>query len=947
MSGNKSKNKLKVEVRTSPTDVEVASPGKLETGYIRKRGFQVIKEELIVWDGDVRLKARTDEVDPSDAGVALWNETLELSHITSHRPKIDIFVVRKTSVGKAKNLSGGHLDTKILDPAGIERRSNRETMLANEGVGGAGDYGRRTSTSIWREIMKAIFESKQRGIAQKMLERALAEAGRYFVNFVEEIRVEDAKENKNKNGGGGGGGSVDKEGGAADSQLSWARRRLKKIEKFLKGVQSRFESHPKFFKNKTSALVEGPANAVIVNSCMRIFEAFTSMQQKDFKLVLGVLSLFIRLWPKYGGKVAKELTVMKLPIIRHFCLNCEKSLRLVIERVFCQISLEAPILRENGRFETNGPRDLFTVLRSHVGGLLPHIEGVAVLELAQFEQGLIAYFQSLFRHKLRCVHFNKHDSAVERRGGDSKFDSGNGSSGGKKKKMKARAFWSSRRFSAHMISHGPHDVGGISLVKDDACSPVAGLHHVSEGKKGGEAGTKPELNEEYVIAVIASCRHYTECLEQLFDDMKVRLLRNQESQRSEMALNLRGMQEKLSAGFDAIARAACGVLADYWVRELKQDCFGALFTKKWQQHAKENDGQQQQQQHPCGQIVRWWQEAIADVETAISWERGIGYLSSALIYSSIDAYTRHLAYMSPKLQQSDIMTTVTSGFLSLLKDRGGGGSGNSRATAGAGRGGNEYDPSSSKVLMALFEDVNWMRQQVSKRAGDLGVLDKREAMGAFVVLEIVGEFLSVKDSSPFEADVTFSRLIDRLGVFARVVVKGLVRMHSDWSKLTKTEVMGRFSQYEQALGAFGSNPLVPDVGDSRQTSPALERIRDMARLCDCLRHLDVMSTAGGTILGRPAIMVAKKNQRTPWYGLTLLFYTDEKTKRVSALKAGRALTASGIDERVVSEMEKFEVMINSRNTGGTTQGSGGEDGTGNKIAPEDVLDVVTLEDFLS
>jgi len=417
--------------------------------------------KLIVWDGDVRLKARTDEVDPSDAGVALWNETLELSHITSHRPKIDIFVVRKTSVGKAKNLSGGHLDTKILDPAGIEQNLNIDLEGDHEG------YIRVKATWNCPHLARLQEEERKRRAEErrKMLERALAEAGRYFVNFVEEIRVEDAKENKNKNGGGGGGGSVDKEGGAADSQLSWARRRLKKIEKFLKGVQSRFESHPKFFKNKTSALVEGPANAVIVNSCMRIFEAFTSMQQKDFKLVLGVLSLFIRLWPKYGGKVAKELTVMKLPIIRHFCLNCEKSLRLVIERVFCQISLEAPILRENGRFETNGPRDLFTVLRSHVGGLLPHIEGVAVLELAQFEQGLIAYFQSLFRHKLRCVHFNKHDSAVERRGGDSKFDSGNGSSGGKKKKMKARAFWSSRRFSAHMISHGPHDVGGIRVYK--------------------------------------------------------------------------------------------------------------------------------------------------------------------------------------------------------------------------------------------------------------------------------------------------------------------------------------------------------------------------------------------------------------------------------------------------------------------------------------------------
>jgi hypothetical protein len=176
-------------------------------------------------------------------------------------------------------------------------------------------------------------------------------------------------------------------------------------------------------------------------------------------------------------------------------------------------------------------------------------------------------------------------------------------------------------------------------------------------------------------------------------------------------------------------------------------------------------------------------------------------------------------------------------------------------------------------------------------------------------------------------------------------------MHTDWKKGTRSEVVTRFSQYEEALaGDYGGSPLIPEDTGHFENSPLLDRITDMARLCECLRGLNVVYTATRVIHGRPAIMVAKKNNTTPWYGLTLLLYTDKKTKRVGALKAGRAMKINGIDVRTKAEAEKFENIFAPE---AAVQGGGGEGGDSKQKAASDakgekeLMDVVTLDDFLS
>mmetsp|Transcript_18139 Transcript_18139/g.34356 ORF Transcript_18139/g.34356 Transcript_18139/m.34356 type:complete len:96 (-) Transcript_18139:126-413(-) len=95
-------------------------------------------------------------------------------------------------------------------------------------------------------------------------------------------------------------------------------------------------------------------------------------------------------------------------------------------------------------------------------------------------------------------------------------------------------------------------------------------------------------------------------------------------------------------------------------------------------------------------------------------------------------------------------------------------------------------------------------------------------------------------------------------------------------------------------------------------------------------------------------MVSKKNYSTPWYGLTLLLYTDTSTNRVSALKAGRAMTISGINERTQAEAEKYAKLFAPEIAVGndTSADSKANDGK-NKAGVEDVIDIVTLDDFLS
>jgi len=215
----------------------------------------------------------------------------------------------------------------------------------------------------------------------------------------------------------------------------------------------------------------------------------------------------------------------------------------------------------------------------------------------------------------------------------------------------------------------------------------------------------------------------------------------------------------------------------------------------------------------------------------------------------------------------------------------------------------------------------------------------------------------VRDDDNLEVDVLFPKMIQRLGLFARVVVRGLVSMHTDWTKHNRHDVLMRFSQYEQALGGYGGSPLVPQLptqGANGESfgSGLLNRLRDMARLCDCLRGLDVVSTAACVIHGRPAIMVAKKNHTTPWYGLTLLLYTDTTTNRVSALKSGRAMTINGIRDRTKAEAEKYakmfapEVIVGNEPTV-DSKANHHAASPKHKMGVEDVMDIVTLDDFLS
>jgi len=440
-----------------------------------------------------------------------------------------------------------------------------------------------------------------------------------------------------------------------------------------------------------------------------------------------------------------------------------------------------------------------------------------------------------------------------------------------------------------------------------------------------------ELNEDYIISIISSCQDYQECSDKLFREMKIQMLRGTELKgkkelAKDFALTLTEMAASVSSGFDAIARVACGVLADYWARQIEEDCFSPLFGKAWVNSSHLGEKVGSEEKHPCMKMYTWWKEAVEDVHAAIPWEKGIGFLMSALIYASMDAYVRKFAQSSLRLTQN-----TASKFMKSL--------------ARSFKGKSEEGESSSRIINALFDDVNWIRNRISQSSRELGICDKKEALEAIAIVQTAAEFLAVEEKSQLEVDAYFGTIFERLGVFAGIVVKGLIRVHSDWSKGTKAEVLERFSQYEQALGDFGGKPLIPDVGDSQQSSEILEKIRDMARLCDCLRGLDVIYTASGPISARPAIMVAKKNKSTPWYGITLLFYTEAKTKRVSALKIGRALQISGIEARLKEEMEKITVVLGC----GEDDGKAGSDEQRNRsgIKAADALDVVTLEDFLS
>jgi len=849
--------------------------------------------KVIVLDNGERTKQKTPvarrTVEPT------WHGTMTFSGIRSCHPEVTIVVARYSALGKSKLLGSCSFETKELDPAGSEKVLCLD--LSNL-------TGEVKLSVKWECPYLAKVEEEERKrraeLRRQMLQKAWEGLQELFKVFIENMTErKDAKAATNP------------------PPIDFVRTRVNMIDKFLKSLEYQFKKHEGHLRPKIAPLLKGQANSLIASSFMRCFEAFGQMKQKDFKLLMRVLSRFHAFWTTNGGEIAKELLMMKLPMIRSFCSNCLTSLKQVVERVYRQVSHEPPLMKESGKLQTNGPRDLFMVLKGHVSGLLPFIDGVAALELAQFEVKLIMYFQSLFRNSLRCIHFNQ-----------KQMDQGKEANNNHRSRGWS-TLWN-KRYSAHMVSLEPDlDETRDPLSPRSPASPQEGLREY----KGAPENFK--LDEDYIIAVIASCKGYQEYSNNLFDEVEEQMLSGgfgTDKHGRDMKSSLEEMRVAISNGFIDIARAASDVLSDLWVRQANEECFSKLFDKQWiESHLKMVDprsppSRDTTQRHPCDTLILFWKEAVADAKSVIDWEEGISYLSSAILYSSMDGYVKRLARISPKLIQSKASSFLSSVARVISGDKG----------------------SSRDVLGALCGDLNWLRKGIHQSKKELCIQDMKEAVDAVEVLQTVTEFLGVPERDQLQVDVLFPRLLHRLGVFARVVVKGLVGMRSDWTKGTRVEVLERFNQYEQAIGTMGGHPLVPEqtaqLADLKESSEVLESICDMARLCHCLRGLNVFCTSSCKIRDRPAIIVAKKNKSTPWYGITLLFYLDGKTKRVSALRAGRAMTSSGIETRVVMEAERLSKLLSPAPIGGDSLENGSQ--TDKKDTADDAMDVVTLEDFL-
>ncbi|GAB5365762.1 hypothetical protein AAMO2058_001085900 [Amorphochlora amoebiformis] len=851
--------------------------------------------KVVMRDAKERKKQKTSVVKNTVAPV--WNESLTFLGVHEDFPEIKLVVAQYSKFGKSKPMGTHKLDIEEFDP-----RGNPKELWLDLQPG----PGRVHVEVSWKCPEQARIQEEERKRRaeerRKMLEKAWKGLQKHFADFLEKpAGPTECGEGV--------------EGKRVGPTIQWARQRLKEIDKFLAGVDKRCRQHPDHLEPKVPPLLK-KASPIIVESCMQIFETLTAMKQKDFIGFLKIMSRFEVIWKCLGGTVAKEVHVMKLPIIRNFCNNCWEQLQSVVESVFKRITHEPPVEKPNGRIASLGPRDLFTVVSVHVSGLLPHIRGAAVLELAQFDMRLFQYFQSLYSHQLRCVHFNMRKNVGE-----------NPPSYLHRKPEKGWFRKGKNRLRAHMV---------ILEVSEDLygkISPTAGspqtdtkMSNFNFQPRQDNDGKSIEfkLDEDYMVSVIGSCGDYMKYTTKLFNDMKKQMLSGtfeSKSQGKEMASSIDEMLEKLRIGYHAIARSAAGVLADYWTRELEHECFGKLFSSSWLQvRHRDDESDSKQDSAPLAPLYEWWEAAIQDFAPAVGWKEGTSYLTSALIYASLDAYIRKLVKAAPSVKES----SASKFFKKLV-------------------GGRRSSKGGNRVCNGLFNDLNWIRKKVITNQKKLYINTIEEALGGMGVVEDVAAFLAVEEEDQFQADANFSKLIKRLGVFGRVVVSGLVKMKTDWNKATRSEVLKRFAQYEQALEGYGGNVLIPKPRYKEESTPLLRKIRDMARVCECLRGLDVMRTALFEVHGRAGVVVAKRNKSTPWYGLTLVFYADEKTNRVSALRAGRAMSINGIDERLRQESERLQKIFNPEpGTGPVSPTTASQ-----KSPTEDVMDVVTLEDFLS
>ena len=901
------------------SEVEFTGANKLTVHVLRARALDERKKEsnyyakVVLLDSGARRKEKTDVCKSAEPG---WPDApLIFSGITSARPDVTVVIAKYTKIGRqSKTKASGRISMtgkSVPDPFGSPAR--REVRL--EGPDAAKGATATVELS-WSCPAQARAIEEERAREAKRRADAVSQAEALFADFV---RVETTEESAKVAAKIVAGGGADDGDAKKPPSLERIRDKIKGFSQFLGSVQAHLKRNRFVLEAVRKAVRAGAAEKLISNFLLASMGALDSFEQSDYTILLAFLADFRVLWRAWGGRggrMPREVEVLSLPMVRNFCSNSRESVQAAVENLFKALTSEEPERGDDGNLASRGPVDLFTLLEAHLNAVLPHISGVAVLELAMFENAMLTYFQRLMSAYLGGVRFHVHTSSVKR---EKASDSPGASGGAKKMARMIKGFFTpklEKRKSIHMVFGGR-----------------------------GRVGTE-QHPEDFLTAAVASSRRYQDLTRGVFARFEKRLLVDGDgdgdggssaaggggggaggaSGGDELKESLHELEAQVTTGFLALCDKAAQTLATNWSRLVEFDCFGELFKRRWMNGSFSAKSKSSSPTTPTELIVQWCAEALDDAAVAVAAnEQGLKRLSQRLLSATTDAYVRHLTSVAPA-----------------------------------------YKTTGGKVLTRLRMDYETLLASVVD-AKSVFRVDRKEGAAALESLQITKEFLAVSDGDHLEVDRLFPKLISRLGLFADLVVRRLVSMRRDWSSDTRRAVLERFAQYAALAESGGMDVSRSSVcggatgGAVNTLAPAIDsllltRLREQERISECLQNIVVVASTPCEINKRPALVIAKQNSLKPWYNLMLVFFSAE---RKAAGGAGGAVSAShvgrlvyGVSQDVKSktdemaeEMEKVFAQREAEAAGSADDERKARAERKNSVVG-DAVDALTLDDFI-
>eukprot|EP00467_Chlorarachnion_reptans_P000711 CAMPEP_0114488576 /NCGR_PEP_ID=MMETSP0109-20121206/1409_1 /TAXON_ID=29199 /ORGANISM="Chlorarachnion reptans, Strain CCCM449" /LENGTH=961 /DNA_ID=CAMNT_0001664989 /DNA_START=516 /DNA_END=3398 /DNA_ORIENTATION=- len=323
------------------------------------------------------------------------------------------------------------------------------------------------------------------------------------------------------------------------------------------------------------------------------------LNQRMISRWLQLLTSLEATYKLVGCNKAAELTTLQPPLIKAFCDGSKAILAKVSENIVSTTSAEASgdqKQSKSGQILNHAPRDFFSVLDRNLASVIPHVNGVAVVELASMHLDIIREFVELY-----CDWLEGHlvvDGSEEAAASNVDLDTSGGDRG--------KHIW----------------ITPLGLARESE-EPVL----LIQGQPTGE---------DAICGVVGSCQKLVALGKETFDRFNTRVSSMPPDTRRHVVQHIESTWKEVRRIFEHLCKKAAEALANYTSATIALDSFAGLFSSSWDRGNNSEDS-------PRNLISQYMIDCVTDHQVWIGWKPGVHIASLKLFSALFKRYCLRLA----------------------------------------------------------------------------------------------------------------------------------------------------------------------------------------------------------------------------------------------------------------------------------------------------------------